>query len=70
MVVWMPDTTYVFKLKVGGTAQEALQQIDDNSYAIPYQTDGRHVVKVGVQFDTEKRVPVDWVIATSSGLPL
>ena len=62
MVVWMPDTVYVFELKMNGTAQEALQQIDDKSYAIPYQTDGRPVVKVGVKFDAEKRVPEEWVI--------
>jgi len=35
MVVWMPDTVYVFEMKVRGTAQEALQQIDDHGYAIP-----------------------------------
>jgi hypothetical protein len=64
MVVWMPDTIYVFELKVGGTAQEALQQIDEKNYAIPYQTDGRPVVKVGVKFDAEKRVPEEWIICT------
>ena len=63
MVVWMPDAIYVFELKVGGTAQEALQQIDSHDYAIPYQTDGRPVVKVGVRFDGEKRVPVDRVVS-------
>ena len=63
MVVWMPDTIYVFELKVNGTAQEALQQIDSHDYAIPYQTDGRPVVKVGVKFDGEKRVPVDWIVS-------
>ena len=63
MVVWMPDTIYVFELKVNGTAQEALQQIDSHGYAIPYQTDGRPVVKIGVKFDAEKRVPVEWVIS-------
>ena len=62
MVVWMPDTIYVFELKVNGTAQEALQQIDSHGYAIPYQTDGRPVVKVGVKFDAEKRVPEEWII--------
>ena len=62
MVVWMPDTIYVFELKVNGTAQEALEQIDEKNYAIPYQTDGRPVVKVGVKFDAEKRVPEAWVI--------
>jgi hypothetical protein len=63
MVVWMPDTTYVFELKVNGTAQEALQQIDDKSYAIPYATDGRKVVKVGVKFNADTRTPEDWVIS-------
>ena len=63
MVVWMPDTTYVFELKMNGTAQEALQQIDDKSYAIPYATDGRKVVKVGVKFNADTRTPEDWVIS-------
>ena len=62
MVVWMPDTTYVFELKVNGTAQEALEQIDENGYAFPYQTEGRKVVKVGVKFNADTRVPEDWVI--------
>ena len=52
-VVWMPDTTYVFELKVNGTAQEALDQINSNGYALPYETEGCTVVKVGVQFDRE-----------------
>lgn len=62
MVVWMPDAIYVFELKVNGTAQEALEQIDSKSYAIPYQTDGRPIVKVGVKFNAEKRIPVEWMI--------
>ena len=63
MVVWMPDTTYVFELKVNGTAQQALAQIDQKGYAIPYQAEGRKVVKVGVKFNADTRVPEDWVIA-------
>ena len=63
MVVWMPDTIYVFELKVNGTAQQALAQIDQNGYAIPYQAEGRKVVKVGVKFNAETRVPEDWIIA-------
>ena len=62
MVVWMPDATYVFELKVNGTAQEALNQIDTKDYAIPYQTEGRKVVKVGVKFNIDTRAPEDWVI--------
>ena len=63
MVVWMPDTIYVFELKVNGTAQQALKQIDQNGYAIPYQAEGRKVVKVGVKFNPDTRVPEDWIIA-------
>ena len=62
MVVWMPDTVYVFELKVNGTAQEALEQIDDKGYAIPFQTDHRRVVKVGVRFNAENRVPEEWMV--------
>ena len=63
MVVWMPDTIYVLELKVNGTAQQALEQIDQKGYAIPYQVDSRKVVKVGVKFNPDTRVPEDWVIA-------
>ena len=62
MVVWLPDTVFAFELKVNGTAQEALEQIDTRGYAIPYQTDGHKVVKIGVKFNPETRVPEDWVV--------
>ena len=61
MVVWMPDTVYIFEMKVNGTAKEAMEQIGDKGYAIPYQTDGRKVVKVGVKFNAETRVPEEWL---------
>ena len=63
MVVWMPDTIYVFELKADGTAEEALNQIDDKGYAIPYTTDERKVVKVGVAFDAETRTICSWLTA-------
>jgi hypothetical protein len=63
MVVWMPDTTYVFELKVSGTARQALEQIDQRGYAFTYKSEGRRVVKVGVKFNPDTRVPEDWVIA-------
>lgn len=64
MVVWMADAVYVFEFKTTGTAQKALEQIDTKGYAIPYQTDERRVVKVGVKFNAETRIPEDWVIAS------
>ena len=63
MVVWMPDAVFVFELKANGTAQEALEQIDSKGYAIPYEAGDRRVVKVGVKFDPDTRIPESWVIA-------
>ena len=59
-VVWMPAKTYVFELKVNGTAREALDQINGKGYALPYQTDGREVVKVGIHFDRDTMTIKDW----------
>ena len=63
MVVWMSDTVYVFELKVNDTAENALRQIDSKGYAIPYQADGRKVVKVGVRMNADTRTVEDWVTA-------
>ena len=61
-VVKMPDTVYVFELKVGGTAQEALDQINSRGYALPYATDSRRVVKVGVQFDRDTMTVGEYLV--------
>ena len=63
MVVWMPDTVYVFELKVHDTAQHALEQIDKKGYAIPYRAEDRKVVKVGVKFNIDSRAPEEWIVA-------
>ncbi len=54
-VVKTPAYIYVFEFKLNGTAEEALQQIDEKGYLLPYTADGRQVVKVGVEFSKEER---------------
>lgn len=61
-VLHMPDTTYVMELKFDKSAEEALQQIDDKGYLIPYSANGKRLVKVGVNYDSEKRTIGDWII--------
>ena len=57
------DTTiYVMELKMDGDLDKALQQIDDKDYTIPYQSDGRKVVKVAINFSTEDRTIKEWKI--------
>ena len=60
-VVKTPKYIYVFELKLNGTAEQALQQIDEKGYLIPYQVDGRELVKVGVEFSAEKRNIDRWL---------
>lgn len=66
MVVWMPETIYIFELKAGDTAANALKQIDDKSYAIPYQSDGRKVVKVGVSMNADTRTVEEWKVSNGN----
>ena len=39
-VCWTKDRIYVFEFKVDGSAEEALRQIDEKGYLIPYRFDG------------------------------
>lgn len=61
-VVKLQDAIYVFEFKFDGTPREALAQIDSKQYAIPYQADGRKIVKVGVNFDSATRTIGGWEI--------
>ena len=61
-VMHMPDTVYVFELKVDKTAEEALQQIDTKGYMLPYQASGKRLVKIGISFDSAQRTISDWKI--------
>ena len=63
LVVFMNDATYVMELKMHGTAEDALAQIDSKDYAIPYQAEGKPVVKIGIAFSKETKTVSDWKIA-------
>lgn len=62
VVVKLQDAIYVFEFKMDGSAAEALAQINGKGYAIPYQTDHRKVVKIGVNFDSVTRTIGEWII--------
>ena len=61
-VVYMPDAVYVFELKYDGSAEEAIRQIDEKGYLIPYSADGKRLFKIGVNFDSNQRTISDWII--------
>lgn len=63
-VVKTPEYIYVFEFKLNGTAEEALKQIDEKGYLIPYQKDHREIVKIGVEFSAETRNINRWLVET------
>ena len=54
-VVKTNDCIYVFEFKLNGTAEDAIRQIDQKDYLLPYTLDNRKLVKVGAEFCKEKR---------------
>lgn len=54
-VVKTKEQIFVFEFKLNGSAEEALKQIDEKGYLIPYTLDGKRLVKVGVNFSKETR---------------
>ena len=54
---------YVIEIKLDGTPDEALQQIETRGYAAPFVSDGRKVYKIGVNFSSATRGVEEWKIA-------
>ena len=61
-IVQTPDYVYIFEFKLNGTAEEALQQINDKGYAVPFLSDNRQVMKIGVEFSAETRNVKRWLM--------
>ncbi|MBQ0021053.1 MAG: ATP-binding protein [Bacteroidales bacterium] len=55
MVILTKDYCYVLEFKLNGTAEEALQQIQDKHYTLPFEMDGQHIVRIGMNFSSETR---------------
>jgi hypothetical protein len=60
VVIKTPKYIYVVEIKIDSSADAALKQIDDKGYATPYLTDGRQLIKLGVNFSTETRTISSW----------
>lgn len=52
-VLECPDYVYIFEFNLNSTADEALKQIEEKGYALPYTADKRKIYKVGISFSSE-----------------
>ena len=53
---------YIIEIKMGGTVEAALQQIEEKGYARRFADDPRKLFKIGVRFSTESRCIDDWKV--------
>lgn len=53
---------YLFEIKLDGSAEQALEQINLKQYATPYALDSRRIVKVGVNFSSATRSIERWIV--------
>ena len=62
LVVQTDRYIYIMEFKLNGSAEDALRQIDEKRYALPFANDGRKVFKIGVNFSSETRNIERWVV--------
>ena len=53
---------YIMEFKLNGTAEEALRQIEEKGYALPFAGDDREVLKIGANFSSETRNIERWLV--------
>lgn len=56
------DYIYVIELKLNGTPEEALAQIESRQYALPFATDSRTIFRIGISFSPKTRNIDRWII--------
>ena len=61
-VVSCKDFIYVFEFKLKGSAEEALAQIDQKGYLLPYAAEGKTLFRIGVEFNAAERNLGRWLI--------
>ncbi len=62
MTILTPSYVYIFEFKVDKSPEEALKQIYDREYYLPYTADKREIFLIGVDFSTHNRSLAKWII--------
>ena len=62
LVLQTDSYVYVMEFKLDGTAEQALQQIEEKQYALPFAKDSRKVYSIGINFSSETRNIDKWIV--------
>ena len=64
MVMRTDKTLYLFELNLNQSVEAAMNHIDLKDYPSRFAMCGLPIIKVGINFDSEKRTIVDWKIVS------
>lgn len=62
LTIETPGYIYIVEIKLDGSADEALRQINNKKYAAPFAHDPRRLFKIGVNFSSATRGITEWKI--------
>jgi len=60
VIIETDNDVFIFEFKLDGSAEEALKQIEEKQYAVPYLNDKRKIHKIGVNISSETRTVEGW----------
>lgn len=53
---------YIIELKLDGSPEEAIRQIREKHYALPFEIEGREIVCIGINFSSASRTIDNWLV--------
>ena len=62
IIIETDNDIFIFEFKLDKSAAEALEQIEEQQYALPYQNGKRKVHKIGVNISSASRTVDEWVV--------
>lgn len=61
LVLEIADIIYIIELKLDRSAKDAMRQIMDKQYWLPYKRSGKKIILLGINFSSEARNIESWV---------
>ena len=62
VIIETDNDVFIFEFKLDGSAEEALKQIEEKQYDLPYLDDTRKLHKIGVNISSESRTVEEWLV--------
>ncbi len=62
LLIGTKEYIYIIELKFNGSARQAIEQIEQKDYSLPFATDGRRIIRIGANISHKTRNIEEWII--------